>query len=326
MPETSPLVSIVIPAYRRADFLNQAIDSVLTQTLADYELIVVDDCSGEEIVRQYRLPPGARLIVRAENSGRASVPRNDGLRAARGRYVAFMDMDDIWAPEKLAEQAAVLEAHPEVGLTFCHYTIVDEALRPRKRQPRPTRLGRDILRQLLAANVIHTPSQVLIRRSVLEEVGGFDDAIFCSADWDLWTRLARVTAFHADARPLMLYRCSAGQQSRNKLRMYQGAIMAREKALDWVARERPDLLPVLRRRLAYLYCRYARWQLRSGEALSAVSRSLSIARTLNPLNWRAYDGLLQCRWHAMCRLLRRPEQPASLKRKRSPDGENMLPR
>jgi len=305
MADTIPVVSVIIPAYRHADFVNQAVAGVMRQTFTDYEIIVVDDCSGEETVRQYRLPPAALLIVRAENSGRASIPRNDGFRASRGRYLAFLDMDDIWTPEKLATQVAILDAHPEIGLTFCHYTKVDETLKPRINQTPPPRMAKDHLKQLLARNMIRTPSLPLIRRSALEAVGGFDDAIICAADWDLWIRLARVTAFHADAASRVLYRYSAGQQSKQLLRMRRGGIMALEKARGWAARERPDLLPTLHRRLAHLYCRYAWTQMSSREEIPAVRRSLSAAFAFDPLTWRVYLGFLRCGGYAMLRGLRK---------------------
>jgi len=327
MTDTMPTVSIIIPAYRRADFVNQAIDGILRQSFTDYEIILVDDCSGQEVVSRYRLPPAARLIVRAENSGRASIPRNDGWRAARGRYLAFHDMDDLWLPEKLASQVAVLDAYPNIGLTFCHYTKVNEALTPLARQKPPVCLAADVLKQLLSGNVIRTPSQALIRRLALAAVGGFDDTIICAADWDLWIRLARLTAFHADARPLMLYRRSAGQQSRQQLRMRRGGIMALEKALEWVTAEQPALLPALHRRRARLYCRYAWSQMSVHEAPAAVRESLAVAFASDPLTWRIYLGFLRYAGYATIgRLFRRnateavPGGPASHGGSRGPDG------
>jgi len=301
MTATTPLVSVIIPAYRRADFLNQAIASILRQTLTDYEIIVVDDCSGAEIVARYQLPPMARLIVRAANSGRASIPRNDGFHASHGQYLAFLDMDDVWAPEKLASQVATLDAHPDIGVTFCHYTEVDETLTPQRIQTPPPRLATDILKQVLARNMIRTPSLALIRRSVLEAVGGFDEKIICTADWDLWIRLARLTTFHADAERLVLYRYSAGQQSKNLLRMRRGGVVVLQKALEWVKQERPDLLPILHRRLAHLYSRYAWTQMSAGEEIPAVLHSLTSAFSSDPLTWRVYLGFFRFAGYALAR-------------------------
>lgn len=294
-----PLVSVIIPAYRRADFVNQAVASVMRQTFTDYEIIVVDDCSGDEVVDGYHLPPGAQLIRRETNSGRASIPRNDGFRASRGRYVAFLDMDDIWLPEKLAKQVAVLESHPEIGLTFCHYQRVNEALQPLRHQNRPPVLAADVLRQLLAGNILRSPSQALIRRTVLEEAGGFDPAIIGTADWDLWIRLARITAFHADAAPNVLYRRYAGQQSRDQRKMRHGGIVVLDKALEWVTGERPDLLPVVNRRLAHLHCRYAWSEMMMHGDRSLVKHSLLTALACDPLTWRVYLGFLRFGVHTL---------------------------
>ena len=299
MPDTSPLVSVIIPAYRRADFVNQAVAGVLRQTFTDYEIIVVDDASGEDVVRQYRLPSPATLIRRAVNSGSAAIPRNDGFRAARGTYLAFLDMDDLWLPEKLASQVAVLEARPEVGVAYCHYTLVDEALNPEPKQAPAPKIGADALAQMIAGNFIRSPSQALIRRSAIEAEGAFDETIVGTSDWSLWLHLARSTKFAGDPAPLVLYRRHGSQQSRDMRRMRCGGITVLEKEREWIARERPDLLPLLQHHLAQRYYVYTKAQMKLGDDVPAVYRTLRTAVACSPGTLRIYQGFARLACYAI---------------------------
>ncbi|MHB9110290.1 MAG: glycosyltransferase family 2 protein [Armatimonadota bacterium] len=299
MTDTPPLVSVIIPAYRRADFVNQAVAGILQQTFTDYEIIVVDDASGEDVVRQYQLPAAAILIRRTVNSGSAAIPRNDGFRAARGKYLAFLDMDDLWLPEKLASQVAVLDAQPEVGVAFCHYTLVDEALNPESRQAQAPKIGADALAQMIAGNFIRSPSQALIRRSVMEAEGAFDETIVGTSDWSLWLHLTRSSRFAGDPAPLVLYRRHKGQQSKDMRRMRRGGIIVLEKEREWIARERPGLLPLLQHHLAQRYYVYAKAQMRLGDDVSAVYRTLHTAVVCSPATLRTYQGFARLACYAI---------------------------
>lgn len=303
MPGAAPVVSVIIPAYRRADFTNQTVASVARQTFTDYEIIVVDDGSGDDIVRDYQFPPSVRLIRRETNSGHPSVPRNEGIRAARGRYLAFLDMDDIWLPEKLATQVALLDARPEVGVTFCHYQEVDEVQHLLAKQRPPTRVTGDALRQMLNFCFIRTPSQTLIRRTALEAAGVFDEGIFGGEDWDLWLRLAAGTQFHADPTCAVLYRRSPSQLSRNRLRMRLGNVAVLEKTRHWCTEERPDLLPHLRYQLAVQYYQYAKLQIARQEEIPAIYRTVKTAVACHPGALRAYQGFFRLAFYALKRRL-----------------------
>src|SRR4051794_36269759 len=119
MGEANPLVSVVIPAFNRAFILPEALDSVLAQTFKDFELIVVDDGSTddtEEVLRPYVERRGVRFLPQA-NQGPAAA-RNRGIEAARGKYVAFLDSDDLWLPIKLSVQIPRMEAHPEAVMSY----------------------------------------------------------------------------------------------------------------------------------------------------------------------------------------------------------------
>jgi teichuronic acid biosynthesis glycosyltransferase TuaG len=122
----APMVSVVIPVYNGAATLREAVESVLAQTFADYELILVDDASTDgspAIARSFG--DRVRLVQRARNSGLCEVARSEGLALARGRYGALLDQDDLWAPDKLARQVAFMEARPELLLSHTYAWVMD---------------------------------------------------------------------------------------------------------------------------------------------------------------------------------------------------------
>ena len=309
--KSRPLVSVVVTAYQQPDYLNQAVESVLAQTFADYELIVVDDCSGEDTVRQYRLPPQARLMCHSERRGAAAFTRNTGMKAARGKYVALMDQDDVWLPDKLQAQVESLESNPQAGLSFCHFTVVDESLRPLPNQRRPRRRVRDPLRKLIRGCFIRTPSMVLFRRDVLEEVGYSDESIVGSADRDLYMTVARKYPFVAVPQALVLYRMHPKQFHRRNSTMRVGKIKVMDKTLDWANRERPDLVSAVRRSYCRILRQIGRSEMLEEDNPEEAVRTLHRARKMWPWNVRTYGLLVR----AICRSrkkARREEQRLAL--------------
>lgn len=285
-----PMVSVVIPAYQRPDYLNQALESVHCQTFADYEVIVVDDCSGDEFVSQYRLRDGIRLLRHDERRGPAAA-RNTGIENARGRFIALMDTDDFWLPDKLEMQVRELDYNSDVGLTYCHYVLVNDLLEPLPKQPRPKPLGKDPLRRLLWGNVIKSCSVVLVRREALEKCGLFDESILGVDDWDLWLRVARCYQILQDPTPRVLYRTHPAQFSDDRLMMRQGELAVREQWLEWAERERPDWTRRLRFRMSRDLQRLARCEMRAGLPREAV-RTLRRALHVCPWNMQSHAQLL----------------------------------
>ncbi len=188
-----PVVSVVIPAYNRAAFLGEAIESVRRQTFQDWELVIVDDGSTDhtpQVATRCLGDPRIRCVVQPHQE--RSAARNRGIEATAGRYIALLDADDCWKPEKLERQVAVMEAHPAAALCYTLIRWVDRAgaVVHSGRHVRPP--GGRILRQLLVYDCIGT-SSVLIRRRCLQRVGLFDASLpaYGREDWDLWLRLAR---------------------------------------------------------------------------------------------------------------------------------------
>jgi glycosyltransferase involved in cell wall biosynthesis len=285
---SAPLVSVIIPAYRRADFVNQAVASVLDQTFTDYEIIVVDDASGDEIVEQYDLPACARLIRRSENSGQPCAPRNDGYRVSRGKYIAFLDSDDTWAPDKLESQVAILDADPTIGVTFCHYTLIDESCQPLPKQHPALRLTGDALVAMIGLDYMFSPSFTLIRRTALEAEGVFDEEIYAAEDWDLFLRLARSWRFHFDPARRVFYRKHAGQHTSDGYRRARAGVAVIEKTLAWAAEHRPDVLPIVRQQAACRYNRLAGAQMKAGIPARVVRETLRHALVHDPRSLRVW--------------------------------------
>ena len=122
-----PLVSIITPCYNAAPFISQAIESVLAQSFGDWEMIIVDDCSSDDslsIIQKYaRIDSRIRYLRTDKPSGSPTLPRNMGIKEAKGRYIAFLDSDDIWLPNKLSDQLKVFEKS-EVAIVFSNYEKV----------------------------------------------------------------------------------------------------------------------------------------------------------------------------------------------------------
>lgn len=230
----APRVSIVIPTYNQADFLKECLDSVRAQTVADWECIVVNNVSADhtrDVVLAYG-DPRIQLIDFA-NHGVIAASRNVGIRAARAEWVAFFDSDDLWAPNKLELCLAAatgdvdLVSHPE------HY-LKDGALVDCTVPAPPERYTAE--RLLLEGNCL-SPSGVLVRRTLLDKVGGYceDAEIITAEDADLWVRLAAAGARTVCIREAVGYYRLHGQQNFRAVERHMNASLA---VLD---RHLPDL-------------------------------------------------------------------------------------
>ena len=290
-----PLVSVLMSAYRQPAFLNEAIRSVARQTYQSFEITVVDDASGPEFVQQYQLPPGAKLIVHPDRLATAAINRNQAIQASSGKYIAFLDQDDVWLPDKLAWQVDSLERQPEAVLTFGHYRRVAENLQEMPDQPRPWTIGKDPLKQLIRRNIIHCPSQVMMRRAALERIGMFDESIRGAADWDMWVRAAAAGPIVADPRVMVLYRHHPNQWSRQNLMTAKGSLCVMEHAAQWAVKQRPDLASFIRRRQARWTRELARIQMQSADERQAAYATLQQAVKLWPYAVRPYLMMWQAR-------------------------------
>lgn len=219
----SELVSVVIPTFNRAELLGETLHSILAQTLRDIEIIVVSDGSTDNTraVVEGLGDARAKLIEQA-NSGGPAGPRNTGVAAARGKYIAFCDDDDLWLPEKLARQVALMEARPELALCYTEGVNFGDS-DFFTRNTLGGRLEAGHFAALLYRNFI-TNSSVLVRRDVLQKVGAFniDRAVRGTEDYEMWLRISQHHAIAGVHEPLFRYRIHrsnlAGNRSRATLR------------------------------------------------------------------------------------------------------------
>jgi GT2 family glycosyltransferase len=188
-----PAVTVVIPTFNRAAVLARAIRSVVGQTCQDWELIVVDDCSTDGTEQTVRGFSDSRITyLRLDRNSRWGAARNTGIRQARGEYVAFLDSDDEWLPEKLEKELEVFQnSDPAVGLVYTGKMILDEQGRVLEVR-RPTKSGW-VYDALLDWDFIGSCSRVAVKKQVLDRVGGFDETFGICEDYDLWLRVARTS-------------------------------------------------------------------------------------------------------------------------------------
>jgi GT2 family glycosyltransferase len=236
-----PKVSVIIPVFRQAHYLATSLGSLLAQTHADWEAIIVDDGSPDDVATAaapYISDERFRLI-RQENRGLA-LARNAGIAAATGDYLCFLDADDGYAPTKLAQQLALLEGDPQVSWCYCDITTTDADFKPLADQfliaDQPRQLSGDLFGTLLQGGYF-PPHTVMVRRAVIDKVGGFDAALGGHADYELWLRLAG----HGHAavflpEPLALYRTHEDSMSKDGRHMDE----TRLATLTKIARQFPD--------------------------------------------------------------------------------------
>lgn len=191
-----PAVSVVLPTWNREALIDGAVRSVLAQTWEDFELIVVDDASTDDTAAVVEAIPDPRIrLIRLPENGRQSVARNRGVAAARSELVAFQDSDDAWSPTKLQRQMEALAAAPAgTGAVYTAFErVAGDAVTYIPARDVAPREG-DILPALLFRNLVSTQT-LLVRKALLEQIGGFDEAMTRDEDWDLAIRLAQVTRF-----------------------------------------------------------------------------------------------------------------------------------
>ena len=236
-----PWVSIIIPTYNRRDFLREAIRSVLEQSFRDFELIVVDDGSDdgtrEMIQREF---PGLLTYLYQENQG-VSRARNRGLKLAQGEFVAFLDSDDLWLPRKLERQMAFMQSQPKAQICYTDEIWIRRGVRVNPKKKKHAKYSGWIYPRCLPLCII-SPSSALMRRGLLEEVGGFDEELPVCEDYDLWLRISARHPIHFLPEKLIVKR--GGHQ--DQLSRRWGNDIWRVKALLKMLKD-PSLRPDWRR-------------------------------------------------------------------------------
>lgn len=252
-----PVIAVIIPTYNQARYIGSTIKTVLQQTFSDWELFIVDDGSRDETAEIVSRFLGDKRIqyIKQQNQERA-VARNKGIEASAAPYIAFLDADDLWHPEKLARQIKAIKERPDAGLS---YTLSDSIDRDGKRLQKtgrsPAHSGK-VFDQLLRSNFIIN-SSVLLRRAALMNVGLFDVRlpVFGGEDWDLWLRFARQYPVCLIEEELTFYRVHPDNTSHDRI-LKSGLAVVDKLYAD--SERLPDSRVTRAQALAYLYLIAAR--------------------------------------------------------------------
>lgn len=259
LKNTSPLVSVIVPTYNCAHYLEAAVESVFGQTYSALECIVIDDGSTDqtnEILAKLanRFPT---LITAAKTHRGPSLARNMGLQLCSGDFVCFLDADDVFLPDKIARQVQFLDTHPEVGLVYSDYLVVSEDLHPLAVFVAELPRELDPLDAFCYRNWFN-PSVTLLRRTVIDRVGGFDPNLLVAEDWDYWIRCATIARISYLAGTVALYRQHSNQLHRDHLRMRQACLQVATKSF----RENRNRLRVAMASIELNYARHL-WKRRA---------------------------------------------------------------
>jgi len=287
----TPLVSALIPTFNSERTLEEALESVLWQTIGNIEAIVVDDGSSDgtvEIARRFEARHPRRVICLCQNHAGPYVARNVAAQRARGEYLAFLDSDDAWLPDKIARQVQVMKASADIVLCHTGVVVVDAvgnvvdtgSIDPRYR-------GR-CFAALLIRNRLAT-SSVVMRRDVFETLGGFDEAFPARGDWELWTRAARCGPIAAVDEALVRYRMHSRRMSldTDRMRSYHLAIV--EKNAHSYGDE-PGLPRLIRHARAAAYLGYA-WDYLAAGRRREARRDVLLALAHRPVVAAAWKAL-----------------------------------
>ncbi len=285
MPEAKidqPAFTVIVPLYNTERYIAEALTSLQGQTFADFEVVVVNDASsdgGPGIVESYMVRDPRIRMVTQENRGLAGA-RNTGIREARGRYLALLDADDAFLPEKLELHFAHLEANPSVGVSYAPSLFMDEESQPMGIAQQPKLTGVDA-EHVFCRNPVGNGSAAVLRASVMRDVAfevdapegkrqcWFDETFRQSEDIEMWTRIAATTdwGFAGIAKPLTLHRVNNSGLSSNTKKQFETWQRFRAK-LQAIA---PDLVARAGRRAEAYQLRYlARRAAISGDGPKAL--------------------------------------------------------
>jgi glycosyltransferase involved in cell wall biosynthesis len=254
MKYTKPQISVVIPVYNREQTIGRAIDSVLAQELLPEEIIVVDDGSTDDTPEILNLYLPKIQVVRQENKG-VSAARNRGIEVAAGKWIAFLDSDDEWMPDKLQKQIVFIEQHPNIRILQTDERWIRNNMRVNPGKKYSKKSG-NIFKNCLKTCIVG-PSTVICEAGLLAEMGGFDENLPVCEDYDLWLRIAAKYPIPLIKQTLIIkYGGHPDQLSLSTPAMDRYRVQSLEKILKEEAlsgTQRSELLDELILKLSYLY-------------------------------------------------------------------------
>jgi glycosyltransferase involved in cell wall biosynthesis len=282
-----------MPSFNYARYLPLAIESVLAQSYSDLELIITDDCSTDEsrdIVEQYRRLDGRVIPVLHDVNHGLARARNSGLTVGTGEFVALIDADDVWLPDKLKTQMECFRAQPEMGLVHSDSAIIDgdgnltgerfSALLHRKGQ----QTSGNLFEVLCERNFLCVPT-VILRQEAIQYAGGFEENLRSLEDWVCWTKVSRKYPLHYVEDALVHYRIHGAGLSSNSKGMAQNRV----KAFQFLLASFSDIPSRLRSKMLYSL---GVSRLETGELREAAQAFIDSIRA-NPLQLRSWARCCQ---------------------------------
>lgn len=212
------MISVVIPLYNKQGSIGSTLDSVLTQSFRDFEIIVVDDGSSDksvEIVRQYGDP---RIKLVEKMNGGVSSARNEGIKSASSEYIAFLDGDDLWEPEFLEEISRLIEDFPDAGIWGTSYFFLENGIKRTADKPLPEGYYGIVDNAEWDKAHIYCSSAVCCRKSALEQIGLFDERIAYGEDLDVWWRIMLNYPSAFSNKPLAVYRFDESNRAMTRMK------------------------------------------------------------------------------------------------------------
>ena len=260
-----PKVSVIVPVYNVRNYIEHTLNSLKSQSLKEFEVLIVDDGSTDDtvdLVKPY-LEKDARFRLLQKTNGGLSSARNYGIGNARAEYIALLDGDDIYHPDKLANHVARLDNSPQVGVVYSASRAIRDDGSPTFISLSGKPVKPDPLLALLCKNFVGHGSNAVFRRCLVDEVGKFDEGLPSSEDVDFWLRIAgtRNWQFYREARILCYYRVRPSGLSFNVAQMQR----CNEQVIQKAYKSAPELIePMLPTAYAYMYRYLARLCLQGG--------------------------------------------------------------
>ena len=274
--KSGPDVSVIIPVYQCAHYLKSALDSVCAQTFTNYEVIVVNDGSDDtdEIERCLASRSDRIIYLKQKNRG-PSAARNAGLRVASGRFVAFLDADDYWEPNHLAEQMAFINRDPSIDLAYADAQMVGDlsVAAGRTFMEEIPSSGEVTFEGLLDERCTVLLSSVVARRREVMAVGMFDESLRYAEDYDLWLRMAKRGARLAYQRKVLLHKRRHSQSlTADSKKLFESALHVLDKVgrSDLTDSQRAALTRQKKKLVAYLKLESGKLNLARGQFTAAV--------------------------------------------------------
>lgn len=240
---TQPRVSVVIPVRNGKDYIQEALDSVLRQSFTDLELLLIDDGSTDDDYDRYALQDERIRVIHLTGNG-VSRARNVGMAQSRGEFIAFLDADDVWFPGKLEAQVRYFDAHPDVGVIFGKFIrwpalpdggfapasslIQDVAQLSKTEEERSGWLYTRLLDGLLVGM-----NTAVVRRSVYEAIGGFNESMRQGEDYDFWLKASRIAQMHSLDGNVALYRIHPASAMHRLSQENQLSILLKMATMRW---------------------------------------------------------------------------------------------